>query len=393
MHKLLITALIAIGLTGTAEATIPVLPKYSATEIKSAFRSYKDIPALGATVPTVVRIPLGGELLERREFALENIVSGALESYLLEENLPSTNELFVVRASGAISDAAFMGDNNDRTYTEFPLTETGSSAAEIRLSSRAPITSSLFALSLDRFVARPTNIEIRAIVGGTERIILANTNLETLVVRFPETTSTEWRIRLSYSQPLRITELRLENSATRTPGSRSLLYLAQPGATYRLYLDPDRFVNTETSPAAHLATASNIVTISPGTSRSNPAYVIADTDGDEIPDVRDNCIGTANKDQADVNGNGRGDVCDDFDVDGILNTNDNCPNLPNTNQRDEDGDSIGDVCDNEESRLTEKYPWLPWLGIGFAALVLVGLMIITIRSSPPPPPPEITPSI
>ena len=85
----------------------------------------------------------------------------------------------------------------------------------------------------------------------------------------------------------------------------------------------------------------------------------------------DNCISTINPDQIDVNRNGRGDACDDFDQDGLINTRDNCPNIPNRNQIDTDGDKIGDVCDNEESRTTEKYPWLPWVGIGFAGLVLV----------------------
>src|SRR5262249_9325507 len=36
----------------------------------------------------------------------------------------------------------------------------------------------------------------------------------------------------------------------------------------------------------------------------------ADTDGDEIPDVFDNCPTVANVDQADTNGDGVGDACD-----------------------------------------------------------------------------------
>jgi hypothetical protein len=72
----------------------------------------------------------------------------------------------------------------------------------------------------------------------------------------------------------------------------------------------------------------------------------ADGDGDGIPDDTDNCPSTPNPDQADVNNNRVGDVCDDFDADGILNSDDNCPGVDNSDQADQDSDGVGDVCDN-----------------------------------------------
>ena len=51
-----------------------------------------------------------------------------------------------------------------------------------------------------------------------------------------------------------------------------------------------------------------------------------DSDNDGVFDQYDNCPETANKDQADLDGDGIGDVCDDdLDGDGILNDNDQCP--------------------------------------------------------------------
>jgi hypothetical protein len=72
----------------------------------------------------------------------------------------------------------------------------------------------------------------------------------------------------------------------------------------------------------------------------------ANGDFDGIPDYRDNCPTVYNPDQADLDGDGLGDVCDpDDDNDGISDEFDNCPLIANSDQVDADGDSIGNACD------------------------------------------------
>jgi hypothetical protein len=94
-----------------------------------------------------------------------------------------------------------------------------------------------------------------------------------------------------------------------------------------------------------------------------------DTDGDTIPDARDNCPAIANTDQLNTDGGEKGNACDlDDDNDGVLDeqdafpldateskdtdsdtigdNTDNCPILANTNQLNTDGDSAGDACDD-----------------------------------------------
>ncbi|XP_035663892.1 neurogenic locus notch homolog protein 1-like [Branchiostoma floridae] len=63
--------------------------------------------------------------------------------------------------------------------------------------------------------------------------------------------------------------------------------------------------------------------------------------------IIDNCPGVPNPDQPDMDGDGKGDACDeDIDGDGVLNDQDNCPLIPNPDQIDSDGDGVGSMCDN-----------------------------------------------
>ncbi len=92
----------------------------------------------------------------------------------------------------------------------------------------------------------------------------------------------------------------------------------------------------------------------------------ADSDNDGVGDLCDNCVFAANAAQEDNDGDGSGDACDpDDDNDGILddgnvsgvvgdykchggyiaNCDDNCVFTPNANQADVDDDSMGNVCD------------------------------------------------
>lgn len=94
----------------------------------------------------------------------------------------------------------------------------------------------------------------------------------------------------------------------------------------------------------------------------------ADVDNDTVADAIDNCPTVSNTDQADLDGDGLGDLCDpdadgdgvldvddafpldptesvDTDGDGVGNNSDNCPTVANTNQLDTDVDGIGDACE------------------------------------------------
>jgi hypothetical protein len=95
-----------------------------------------------------------------------------------------------------------------------------------------------------------------------------------------------------------------------------------------------------------------------------------DMDGDGVADDADTCAGAQNLDQADQDRDGSGDACmlasgagdpnappsvlphgltdtSDFDLDGIADAQDNCVQVSNRDQRDLDRDGRGDLCDED----------------------------------------------
>ena len=62
--------------------------------------------------------------------------------------------------------------------------------------------------------------------------------------------------------------------------------------------------------------------------QSLPALPTDDTDGDGVADIFDNSPLVSNPDQIDEDGDGVGDVSDDFDHDGVWNPFDTCPDTP-----------------------------------------------------------------
>lgn len=113
--------------------------------------------------------------------------------------------------------------------------------------------------------------------------------------------------------------------------------------------DPSGMLTTFTAPAVGTVTRSFelVVTDAAGASATDQVVVeiagLPDSDGDGIPDDRDNCVGIFNPDQRDSDGDGFGNRCDaDLNNDGVVNFADLNLFRQRFGSRDPDADLNGD---------------------------------------------------
>ncbi len=377
---LFLLAIIFVAFGFSLSLNAQMSPQDSISSIISAYRSYKEIEDVSINNPTVVEVPFDVDFIERFNFAVLDENTNSFQPYFFKQEV-LINEIPVsVNTSPRVASANKMIDENTRTYADFPLPENTQGKVQIVLSGSSPITSSALTVLLDNNVALPTSVEIRALVGSQNKIIVARKKMNQQTIYFPQTTSKRWTVTFYFGQPLRISELKLRQDNVTKSSVNAVRFLAYPNHSYRIYFDPDRLVSVPTIAGGNLANVEDVKVISVSEIKDNSDYVIADTDNDGVPDIYDNCVSISNPDQEDTNDNGVGDLCEDWDLDGVINVNDNCPEKYNPSQKDTDGDGAGDKCDDEDSRITERYPWIPWIGIGAAALVLVILFALTAKS-------------
>ncbi len=306
-----------------------------------AFQMMLSIPKSSIVVPTVVEIPLTGVSLNYKGFLVQEVKTGKfLPSYFKEEYIESP--VVITAISPETTNPKVLVDADPHTMVDYAFSPQSENKISISLKAEGPVTSSKLILELDSNVALPSTVMIVAVAAdGTEKIVVAEKKLFSEVINFPQTTSDTFVVTFSYGQPLRISELRLVQDKVESEALRSVRFLMQPNNNYVLYFNPDRTFAINTTEPGNLRDDEGVRVLKRSTPQQNPAYIEADVDGDGVIDIEDNCTSAYNADQEDVDSNG-----------------------------------VGDECDDEESRLTERYVWVPWVGMGIAFAVLVGLFAL-----------------
>jgi hypothetical protein len=384
LKRYVLTAAIIVSFSSFACAATGQEENFA--ENASAFRQWGDIAPPEIKVPTVVDVPIEALPFSRQQTAVFDMSEHVfIPNLIIRKEIEAVNPVQIA-ASTSRGQASFLNDKNFQTYVDFDLPEARTGEALLTFTSEKPLTADALWIGLAPHVAMPEKVEVRAEVDGVSRIVLADRKGNSLCpecLSFPETTASKWQVRLQYGQPLRIAEISLRQANRQVTDKTSLRFLAQPGHAYQVFRDADRDLSISVGEAGDLYADQGILHLAPMMLQVNSAYHESDMDKDGIPDSRDNCVSVANPDQADVNGNLRGDACDDYDRDSVINSLDNCPNTPNTSQQDTDGDRTGDACDKEESRITEKYTWLPWLALAGAAALMLFFFFRVARNAPP----------
>lgn len=368
-----------------AALTHTVQPEWQETQDVdlSAFRYMVEVEEPTLLVPTVLEVPVVGRDLQNKTVIVADGAGGYQTAFFkTTTKYPEVPMTVAVDGGNAIS---ALTDNRFDTVEDFPFTEEGINRVKLTFhaNKNISITTSELHIVLAPNVALPETVAIQSGYGPETKVLVSKTALQTTVVRFPEVTASTFTVEFEVAQPLRLAELHfVQESAVLE--NETVRFLALPDMQYTIYIDPDRSFGSVATGGVSLTDNEGVVNAE-GMLAKNMQYQPSDADEDGIPDTSDNCVSIPNPDQTDVDRNGRGDACDDFDRDGISTLKDNCPEKPNRDQRDTDHDGVGDECDVEESRLTEKNPWIPWMGMGIAVLVLLGLLVVSVQAKPAVP--------
>jgi len=376
---LTITLVTGFGVKTFAQDWNPVKKVDEATNLKlfKAYKSVAGVPEQNLVSPKAIEVDFHLSDILSDSFGVYNETAQSFVPYDLSWSTPDVVRAISAREASTNRDMMVLFDGNVGTSDTLYLNNGDTGSITINVEFPGAIKSNSVNLGLANYVALPYSVTVKAIVSNSEVTVLNKYSPNSSVINFPETVAKRWVVTLEYYQMLSISDIQFNNLFD-TTSKKSLRFLALPNNKYKIYLNPELSIQNY----ADYAEKSNLYSATDTKYTGfldvvdNSMFVPSDYDNDGIRDSKDNCKVVYNPNQEDIDKNGVGDVCDDNDHDGVINSVDNCINVSNYNQKDTDGDKIGDSCDPDESRITEKYPWIVWSGIGCASVVFIGLLFV-----------------
>ncbi len=347
------------------------------SEVVSAFKSVAEVVTDDIVVPTVVNLPISLPSEAMREVLVVDGAGGVVPAIISTKSNKKSTPIKISVDGRSLPE---LTDNKFKTTASFPIVTSGEvQSVALHIQADKQFQTSSVVLYLDDNVSLPPLVTVRNLANGQNEIIRSESLLTSRKIEFPSVITNHLVIILKYVQPLRLQKVRIMEQVVEQSVVNSVRFLALPQQTYQVYFNADRGIQVDNiGEMPDLRTDRGVVNIV-ANSTKNIAYSKVDSDGDNVPDERDNCVNVTNQNQEDIDQNGRGDTCDDFDRDGVINSLDNCPNQPNRAQKDDDMDGIGNACDDAESRWAQAQVWLPSVMIGLVALVIGGMLVFVLR--------------
>lgn len=336
----------------------------------SLYQNIQKIQPLTVTQPAIVQV---SHLDPSHVYVIATDKGEVIEQQF--QTIRKTNVIMPIRVEACMQtcvQALTLADVKQDTTFDFPLITEGLQKGVIKITYAK-------LLETDRVIFQTTNdsyvpSSFKLMIDGK---LVLNT-IQGSVVKFPKMKAKNVEISFEYAQPIRFREVGI-GSVTEDEVNNMIRFVYQPEARYILYEGYGIRRDAVPTPPINLFAKTNEAELVLLNSDKNPLFKEqevkenADSDSDGVFDLIDNCPMQSNQDQKDGNGNGIGDVCDDYDYDGVATYKDNCPSVSNYNQRDVDRDGLGDACDSEESRFTEKHGWVPWVVFGFVFVAILGM--------------------
>lgn len=228
-------------------------------------------------------------------------------------------------------------------------------------------------VAIDEGIIAPLFVSVYGDFGNGEWVPLISLQSFAYHLPFPKVDVKRLQIEYTTRHFLRINEVSVSGQDV-AERKDELVFYAEEGAEYSLYSDA-KFGYKRHTPQAlqRLNTSDRTPLFSLGTKTFNQSFD-DDFDNDGLSDFDDFCPKVADSTNADIDGNGLGDVCEDPDQDNKISSKDNCPYVSNPDQKDSDADGTGDLCDKTDDRVSEHSDYLIYVIFGLAALMLIWLI-------------------
>jgi len=371
MRYLLTLSLLLITVSVSAKMMAPVTP--------DRFLNSTTIEVNGITTPKVVQFNTDtdlGSFQVLKEVETDTVISHRVVSLYNQKDKPTP------RVTG--SSELQKGNLNaltDRVRYEATAVVFAANNTQHRLIIETPGTEIYNGLRvvLSDGVFRPKKISVNADYGDGEFVNFIN-NLD-YQNQLSFASITPARLEVIFESPHYLSLNEVELLTPSQDKSYGLVFFAKEGSTYQLFSNPEsgqkRMYASERLP---LRTNVDTPQFDLPTMTQNKNYN-PDLDGDGLVDTIDLCPSVSDSTNADVDNDGRGDVCQDPDQDNLMSHKDNCPFVYNRDQSDIDADGIGDVCDDSDERFSENmHEWVLNGVFLLVALLLLGLVAWSVKN-------------